>query len=179
MEQGTAIPVAPKLEAILAAVLPNRLGIPYYSQSPYANLCWAACAQMVLHAKFADAGSICKLAGDALGRNCCPNPASSGCDVAEWPIPVYNALGFQGFRNGRPLSPAQVSQQIGTEQNPVQVYLLATTWAHTVLIVDVVAKGYRVYDPWLGPLDTPSIEAKYGAGTWSDTYYCIGTAKVA
>lgn len=161
------------------------LAVPFVSQKPFANLCWAACGAMIFQYYHVPNATLCSIASGILGVNCCANPPQAGCDTTDqrtWPQNVYNAYGFTCQYPGRALTQQEVQAWIANMQ-PVQPYF---QWRdnegnHTVLIVGYYANGdLLVYDPLygVGRQSYQFVLTAYNRGSWQDTWYDIRLSDV-
>jgi hypothetical protein len=165
---GVPIPPAPGSDAH-DTVLP----VPYFSQNPYLNLCWAACAQMVMAYNHITNVNLCDIASKIFHTDCCADLRS--CDAAAWPWQVYDSYGISYKTAGGAMSPNSLQAWIGALRL-VQAYF---QWSddhgnHTALIVGYYANGdLLVYDPkWgIGRQNYNFVLHGYGMGSWQETWY--------
>jgi Papain-like cysteine protease AvrRpt2 len=155
------------------------LPVPYISQNPAKNLCWAACCEMVLRANNITDKRICDIAGLLAGYNCCPDPMSAGGDQAQsaedafhhcaFPFqgPLYYAFEWQGLVN-----------EIQIAHRPVEIlYHWNDGIQHLALLIGIHSTGYLfVNDPWKGWgwVKYEDVLNAYGLGKWLYTYQAIG-----
>ncbi len=152
------------------------LPVPYISQRPYANLCWAACVEMVLK-RYGRPGQprICVLCSQVAQMDCCNFWDEGKCDQGHWPIDLYqNFLGFNCEPIGQPINPESLVSEIKAGR-PVQVfYQWQNGGFHTALVYGYYPDGqFEVADPLRGhgPASYDVILHAYGSGVWIGTYY--------
>lgn len=174
------------LSGLIVALAPppgsKPLPVQFQSQRPYLSLCWAACAQMVLH--FCNRHvDMCAFAGWRTQRQCCQtDPMQGGCDKTCFPEHAYDALDppFKYCPAGGRLLEPDLRDELIRCRRPVQMLLEYPGWSHTALIVGTNADGaYLVHDPLDGPFKTYSYELlaeAYGKkhGAWNGSYYAFG-----
>lgn len=157
------------------------LPVPFVSQQPYKDLCWAACGAMILK-YYKVSTTLGEIASKVLGLNCNVQPIPTVCDTVAWPEDLYGAYGFSCQTAGGALSPQAVRAWIANLQ-PIQPYF---QWNddegnHTVVIVGSYANGdLLVYDPLAGIIRQTYQSVLYalGRGTWQDTWYNIRPSNV-
>ena len=181
----TAIPIATSP----SQPLPGdefRLPVPFVSQKPYSELCWAACCTMVNQAiaqrypgQFPDLPTtMCTVVSKIFGKSCCPDPAQFGADAPEDIDVVYNKCGlpFTAWPDHFPWD--SIEHEIGVAKRPIEAYYRWQAGAHVALIV-----GYKRSSRWLYVLDPlygegwtqyDDVVQGYGLGNWTDTYYNVG-----
>jgi Papain-like cysteine protease AvrRpt2 len=159
------------------------LPVPYISQNPAKNLCWAACCEMVLRANNRSDKRICDLANlFASGTNCCPDATIPACDQDQSAEDAYKKCGvsFQG-----PYSYAFAWQglvneiQIGRRPVEVLYHWNDGSGQHLALLTGLHPSGYVfVNDPWKGWgwMAYQDVLDAYGLGKWIMTYQGIGNS---
>jgi hypothetical protein len=147
--------------------------VPFISQNPYRELCWAACGAMVLSYKKKVNVSLADAVSTTLGSSCTP----ATCNFAEELDLVYTKNKFVCDNKPITLGRQGVRDLIDAEQ-PVQVYWQWNnggdgTPGHTVLIVGYRADGHQlVYNSleqggdWLS---FGNVCDANGEGTWQAT----------
>lgn len=167
----------------------ESLGIPYVSQRPQANWCWAACTVMVAnHIGVTEGGlggsppTMCRLASAVHNLpNCCTDPEP--CDTGAWPEVAYQEVGITydpdipspPTNSETALTEQEIAHEILVNRRPVEVmYKWNTHGAHVVLITGVYANGdLEVLDPWFGiesPVSYEYVRNGRGMGRWAGTY---------
>jgi hypothetical protein len=185
MPAGEGTPVPPSGatdEASDFVILP----IPYVSQRPSTNLCWAACAAMLLAADHLPHASLCEVASvfSLNGENCCPTPSGEACDHPADPEAILSRLPLGYQKAGGHLDPASIQGWIVQAKKPMELYFWLNgpqgdQRAHVALLIGCAANGkVFVNDPWWGAgwLDYNDVVTCYGYGSWYETYYGIGAS---
>jgi len=149
------------------------LAVPYCTQRPFLNLCWAACCQMVF-AYYGRPVQLCDITAAVFGVPCCNEPTA--CDHGAWPETVYSnpQWNFQWQRMEQAFLLGNVIFEI-TANRPIETYY---AWngggAHVALISGYYSnQDIQVLDPWYGPgrLSYQYVLAGYGQGAWTKTYF--------
>jgi hypothetical protein len=150
------------------------LPVPYVSQRPYRNLCWAACVEMVLRRFGNNLHRMCEMCSIVAGQDCCTTWDEGACDRGHWPIDLYARYEMSCSPLNAPITPQAIVQEINAGR-PVEVfYQWSAGGYHTALIYGYYADGrFALADPFFGP--TPAafdaILHAYGRGGWIVTYY--------
>jgi hypothetical protein len=156
------------------------LPVPYVTQQPYKNLCWAACGAMILQYYHTSGSALADVVSKMFGAKCEAQPIPGTCDSTAWPQELYAAYGYTCQSAGGPLTPQSVQAWI-TNTQPVQPYF---QWNddegnHTILIVGWYANepniDLLVFDPLagIGRQSYQMVLHAGGKGTWQDTWYNI------
>lgn len=169
----SGMPIAiPDSEAPPTVALP----VPYATQNPYLNLCWAACGQMVFGYHHINV-TMCTLASKVFNQDCCTD--LTVCDQPAWPYQVYDVCQVTYKSVGGPMSANSVSDWIRSLY-PIQIYFQWTGGgAHTALIVGFFDDGdLLIYDPkWGSARQSYDFVLKgYGVGSWQETWYDMETS---
>ncbi len=158
-----------------APTLPGNvfvLGVPYYSQRPFQNLCWAACCQMVLSLR-QPVPNLCTITSTVLGRNCC-DPGVD-CDETHWPVDAYHRLGYDCIPWNNAFDLGALDHEIRQYRRPVEAFLEWNGSAHVVVVDGFSLDGQFLHclDPWFGQglISYETLHGAYGAGEWTCTYY--------
>jgi hypothetical protein len=161
------------------------LPVPFVSQEPYKELCWAACGSMIFQYYHMSNVDVLDLASKISKLDCQMNPMPIGCDSAAWPCDLYTAYGFTCQRVLAPLTLRSIRACIADMQ-PIQPYF---QWNddegnHTVLIVGCYANDdLLVYDPdpmlGTGRQSYQTLLYAYGRGSWQRTWYNIMPSNAA
>ena len=165
----------------------NVLPVPYCSQQPFLNLCWAACCEMVLQYYGANALRLCDLPSRAFSCNCCTSPAPPQCDQTYWPedvyaqsflssLPVPAALvPFDCQRFEQPFTVDAVQHEIDGQRPIHAMFQWTSGGSHLVVVSGYHSNGdLQVQDPLYSSVGRASYEyvlQAYGAGNWIVTYY--------
>lgn len=173
-------PIMPTEDMVQGGLL---LPVPFISQNPAKNLCWAACCEMVLRANNRTDKRICDIAAlFAGGANCCPDATVQACDQDQSAEDAYTKCGisFQG-----PYSYAFSWQGLVNEiqiaHRPVEVLYRWNDGSgqHLALLTGLHPSGYLfVNDPWKGWgwMTYQDVLDGYGLGEWIMTYQGIGNS---
>jgi hypothetical protein len=161
--------------ALEAAEAPGKLlPLPYVSQKPYTNLCWAACVEMVLRRYGDNTHPMCKMCSMVAHQDCCNAWNSGVCDRGHWPADIYAAYEFSCSPLNTPVTPQAIAQEIDAGK-PVEVfYQWSAGGFHTALVYGYYADGrFALADPLFGttPAAYDAILHAYGRGGWIVTYY--------
>src|SRR5207249_4034488 len=105
--QIAALPVK-EAQEVGATLFP----VPYVSQKPFINLCWAACCAMVYAYYKHGNVRLCDIVSAAFGLNCCAAPSSSACDQSNWPENAYTQLRFNWQRLNSPFNFGNIEYEI-------------------------------------------------------------------
>jgi hypothetical protein len=180
---GDGIAVTPVAEAVgmgpgdPAAGQDVLLPLPYVSQRPYTNLCWAACVEMVFRLNGVSNVPMCQMCSMVVNHDCCDSWEDGICDRGHWPQDIYAKGHFNCESMNAPATPQSVKQEIDAGR-PVEVFYKWNSGSfHTALIYGYCADGrFAVADPWFGetPMPYESIVDGYGRGGWMVTYYHLG-----
>src|ERR1700727_1529939 len=100
----------------------SLLAVPYFDQKDYADLCWAACCDMVLAFNQLSAPPLCALAGEAFKKNCCSDTPDDGCDAGHWPDDIYAARSIDFLRSQGSLTLGNVIYEID-HRRPIHAVL--------------------------------------------------------
>jgi len=169
--------VMPKSAAVPIAIPKGGdyiLAVPYFTQNPWVNLCWAACCEMVLaYNHISIPGALNGVTGTALGRNCTD---LSKCNVSCWPEVAYSRLRFNCSRWNRAFTMDEILHEI-TANRPIHAMF---QWdggnTHVVTVAGCFANGdLLVLDPQRGraQLSYEYLESAYGQGQWAVTYFYL------
>jgi hypothetical protein len=162
----------------------TTLPVPFISQAPYTNLCWAACCAMIDSAlklrypeQFGNIPTrIEDVAGAVLSSDRCPSENGSGIDRTCWPDCASQVLGYPCQDWPHPVSADYLAGELREGRRPVGVYI---EWndgdAHVLLVVGVDPTGtlFLINDPKSpSPHAVPwsALSSGNGAGRWVDTY---------
>jgi hypothetical protein len=162
------------------------LHVPYIPQpNSCTNLCWAACCEMIFQ-KYGRTVSLCQLASEAFRAKCCPDPSSAVCNKTYWPDDnspndIYSLHGFDHaflpaglelanvlyeINNGRPV--IAVLNWLGSdgEDEGRHMIVIAGYYPNCDLLVKDPLNGE-------GRLAYDYVNAAYGRGRWSESYYSL------
>jgi hypothetical protein len=148
------------------------LPVPYVSQEPYDNLCWAACCSMVFQKFGLSTVALCSLATEAFGRDCCSSPDPS-CDNTHWPDDIFESRSFSHQRGG-PLTLANILYEINAGRPVCAVFEWQGGGGHMIAICGYYPNGdVLIKDPMYGEgrVSLDFVAAAYNRGEWSDSYY--------
>jgi hypothetical protein len=154
------------------------LDVPYISQQPYANLCWAACCAMIFLYRKTNI-PLCQLASEACNQQCCPKPSSKVCDRTHWPEDTFCNHRFDCIHGDFPLTLAHILYEINAKRPVCAVLRWFGPYGNDDSTHMIVISGYYpngdllVMDPLNGEgrLGYHYVEAAYGFGRWSESYY--------
>lgn len=161
------------------------LPVDYVSQTPTANLCWAACAEMLLRANGEDNLRMCGVAQIFAGASvdCCSNISQCDCAYAS-PDQVFTQIHLPGDLPDKypfPFTWDGLVNEIRNGRRPVEVYFV---WnggqrAHVALAIGVRTSDQSVYmnDPYYGSgwVSYQDVLDVYGyGGSWTETWQGIG-----
>jgi hypothetical protein len=156
-----------------------ELNVPYISQRPYADLCWAAVFAMLI-SRTGIATTMCQVASNVLSIRCCSATYVGACDRGEDPRLPYQRNGSNIDTYIGQYDPAHIIQEVGERGRPLQLfYDLGGGIGHTVLIVGYEEENgwLKIHDPWLGSgwWRYPVVQQACGlGGIWSHTFYNLG-----
>jgi len=172
------VPVMPTVDDAQGGTL---LPVPYVSQNPAKNLCWAACCEMALRANNVTSWTLSTLAAlFAVPGTSCSDATAPGCDVAQKPEDAYGRLEFH-FSGPfpYPFTWQALVNEISTARRPVEALLHwdSNGESHAVLLIGLNNQGYVfVNDPlrgW-GWVAYDDVKSAYGLGFWAFSYQEIG-----
>jgi hypothetical protein len=155
------------------------LQVPFVSEQPYAELCWAACCEMIFRSYGRNNVTLCRMASEASGLNCCPDPSSKACDQPHWPDDILRNHGFSFLRSTSALTLANILYEINCKR-PVMAVLewLGADGSDEGRHIIVVGGYYPncdllVNDPLKGQarLGYDYLNAAYNLGRWAESYY--------
>jgi hypothetical protein len=178
--QPSSSAITPEEALAPEAAAPQRiLPLPYVSQRPYANLCWAACVEMTLRLYGNNTHPMCQMCSIVANQDCCVGWDESACDRGHWPYDIYMGFEFSCVPLNTPITAQALAQEIDAGR-PIEVfYQWSAGGFHTALIYGYYADGrFAVADPWFGGTPAPfdAILHAYGRGGWIATYHHLGPA---
>ena len=151
------------------------LSMPYVAQSPYRNLCWAACCSMVL-GHYGRNVSVLGVLQSVRGNGCANAAPGSSCDAGVWPDEAFPHLGLRCDRVTGAASVGNVQFEINRNR-PVEAYF---AWDgggnHVAVIAGVYDNGQlHIKDPLMGEgaVSHAYLMSAYGKGSWDLTFYNI------
>jgi hypothetical protein len=153
------------------------LPMPYISQSPYHNLCWAACCAMVLR-HYGTSASVLDVLRSVRGNGCANATPGSACDAGVWPDQAFPHLGMRCDRATGAASPGNVQFEINRNR-PVEVYFAWDDGGNHVAIIsgydDNDNSQLHVKDPLMGEgtVSHAHLMSAYGKGSWDLTFFNI------
>jgi hypothetical protein len=172
------IPIPPPAPVPLGKLLP----VPFLTQLPQQEWCWAACGAMVLQYYGSTTVQQCTLANQQLGlTNCCvPPPVSSACDQPLDDPAITHLYPTNGMKRPHYHTTSIIEADLQNEINadrPVQLGWEMSGVGHTVLVVgwrpDPAGTIYRVHDPIrraFRELAYPWLQGAGGEGSWTVTW---------
>jgi len=149
------------------------LPVPYYTQRPYGNLCWAACCAMILgYYNKLPAGGINAIAGEVLGCDCSD---LSQCNQVQAPADANPKAGINCTAWNYPFTLDGIIQELGAGR-PIQPLLQLNGATHVILISGYTNQKLVVLDPWYGKalMAYDQLLNNYvDNGFWQFTYYML------
>jgi hypothetical protein len=171
---GVAVPSSVTTPIVVPADSDILLPVPYYTQKPEQNLCWAACCAMVLgyYHQLPPPGGLSYITSTVLGP-ACSNPAA--CDQTFSPFDAYSKLKFPCKPWDAPFDMAGILHELGAGR-PLQLLI---QWGagniHTILVSGYYAatQDLNVLDPYNGVTSASYdfLQSGYGMGEWVGTFY--------
>lgn len=151
------------------------LAVPYRTQKPFSNLCWAACCQMVFQ-YYGRAVELCEVAASVYGNHCCSNLSS--CDRPTWPDTVYSqpVWRFNCRRVDQPLTFGNIEFEIDAKRPIHAYYVWSGGGSHLAVVSGYYSNGdIEVLDPMFGQgrLSYQYVFRAYGHGAWSKSYFAL------
>jgi hypothetical protein len=147
------------------------LPVPYCSQRPYQNLCWAACCEMILgYYQKPPQGGINQIASTVLKKNCAD---LVNCDDVHSPSDANLGMGIKCTPWNYPFTMEAILRELGAGR-PIQTLLELNGAQHVILISGVSNGKLVVLDPWYGRalVDYGQLLDGYvNGGYWQFTYY--------
>lgn len=150
----------------------------------YADLCWAACCQMILLYNHTPVQGLPDILAQVIGQSCRLNPDS--CDETCWPTDAYQQLQYNCSQVNYAFDVPSLTSEIVTNQRPVQALL---QWNPDSSHVVVLSGLFYDTDgtPLLAVLDSLNgkgvytyeyiLEAYGTSGWWNYTFYKITPTK--
>jgi hypothetical protein len=181
-------PIPPANPQISDSTGETVLPVPFLSQAPYHNLCWAACCAMVDRAlatkypgQFGQLPAfVLSVSQVVIQANRCDTDPQAGIDQTCWPDCACSVLGFPCTAWNSPVSPPFLCAELTQGRRPVGMFI---DWgdgsSHVVLVVGVNSAGglFAVNDPLSGGIQTCSYDQLIswnGVGRWTKTYFRFG-----